>query len=273
MGTTYSVDYDPTYVGPGEGTADTQAGPSAAIWHNCPILQILEDPGKGIIFWDDFLTPPVTPTETAENPAGVSGSYITITSDGAADIQNGGGLGGEVKLNPAASDKHCAMRAGGAIFDLSTGHKPLWFEARVKVGQIANAKGGFFVGLFEGIASTATSPITANGTMANENNVGFQVLEGDGDALVVSHGKAGASGNDVATAAATVAAGTYVKVGFKMANNACEFFANGVLVKTVLASAAKFPEDLPLSPTFAAMGAAANTTGYFMDWWRVVQER
>ena len=36
-------------------SANTNRGPSAAIWADCPVSDIYEDPSKGMHFFDDFL--------------------------------------------------------------------------------------------------------------------------------------------------------------------------------------------------------------------------
>src|SRR4051812_21310007 len=37
------------------GTVDTARGPSAALWGDCPVAVLKEDPSKGTYFFDDFV--------------------------------------------------------------------------------------------------------------------------------------------------------------------------------------------------------------------------
>lgn len=267
MSNTYSTDYDPTLVG--AGSADTTSRPSTAIWHDCPILQITEDPGTGYLIFDDFLEVPTHLTNVANGAAQV-GRYNTFTSNGSV-IKGAAEAGGAAFLNSSASNLAAVLAGGGTPFNLASGQKKLWFEARVKVGTIANAQNGVFVGLFSDTAPAAAVPITAAGAMAADDFVGFHRLEGDGDKFDLVHGDGTAT--QLTADAITLVADTYVKVGMVFNGSQIEFFADGLSVGTLAVGATQYPDSETLGPMIAILGADTEATGVTIDWWRVAQER
>jgi hypothetical protein len=268
MSNTYSTDYDPTLVG--SGSVDTTSRPSAAIWHDCPILQITEDPGTGYLIFDDFLEVPKHLTNVA-NGAAQAGRYSTFLSS-TSTISGAAETGGAAFLTSTGDDLAAVLASGGTPFNLASGQKKLWFEARVKVGSVSNTKNNVFIGLFSDTAPTATVPMTALGAMAADKFVGFHRLEGDGDRFDLVHGDGTAA--TLLADAVTLAANTYVKVGMVFNGSQIEFFADGLSVGTLAASATNYPDSETLGPMIAILGASgSDTTGVYIDWWRVAQER
>jgi hypothetical protein len=267
MSNTYSIDYDPTFVA--SGSVDTTSRPSNAIWHDCPILQITEDPGRGYLIFDDFLEVPKHLTNAA-NGAAQAGRYNTFLSDTSV-ITGAAETGGAAFLSSTASNLAAVLAGGGTPFNLASGQKKLWFEARVKVGSIADSKNNVFIGLFSDTAPTAAVPITAAGAMAADKFVGFHRLEGDGDKFDLVHGDGTAT--TLLADAITLAASTYVKVGMVFDGSQIEFFADGLSVGTLAVGATQYPDSETLGPMIAILGAATEVTGVYIDWWRVAQER
>tara|TARA_R100000655_G_scaffold50244_2_gene87809 strand:+ start:2927 stop:3706 length:780 start_codon:yes stop_codon:yes gene_type:complete len=248
---------------------DTNAAPSPIIWADCPVGEFIEK-GNGYFFQDDFLVVPEPLTNVAEGAA-QAGNYSTFTGADAV-ISSGAGTGGEIFINASASNVGCGIRGGGAPFTFATDAGKFWFEARVKFGTIADDQNGAFIGMFEDVPHTNTVPIAADGTMADENFVGFHRFESDGDKLDIVHKKDSVTQVSVADQVA-LTADTYVKIGMKFANNSMEFYADGVLLTTILNTATSFPSDINLGIIFATLGEAAEDTGVTMDWWRVAQAR
>ena len=248
---------------------DTAAQPSPIIWGDCPVNDMVSA-GTGYFFQDDFLSVAEPVPNLAESVV-QKGTYQTFTGADAV-ITSGTGTGGEIFLNPSASNVGCGIRGGGAPFTFATGAKRLWFEARVKFGTISDSQNGAFIGFHEDIAMTNTSIIAADGTLADENFVGFHRLEGDGDQLDIVHKKDGVTQVSVADQV-TLVADTYVKIGLKFANDSTKFYADGALLTTIAGDATSFPSDINLGLMFMVLGAAAEDTGVTMDWWRCGQLR
>ncbi len=261
----FVTNYDANLVAP-----DTGAGPTAAIWKDCPIIQMQSDPSIGYYIFDDFINAPDHLTNVAAGAAQV-GKYSIFTSNSSV-IGNVAEEGGAVFLNSAANELAAVLRAGGAAFNVASGSKKLWFEARIKAGSIANAQNGFFVGLYEDVAMTATVPIAADGTLATEVFAGFHRLEADGDKLDVVHCD-GSTATTLQADATTLVAGTYVKVGMVFEGDTITFYENGSSVATLAVGATEYPDATTMNPVIAILGAATEATGVTMDWWRVAQLR
>jgi hypothetical protein len=261
----FVTNYDANLVAP-----DTGAGPSAAIWKDCPIIQMQSDPSIGYYIFDDFVNAPDLATNVAAGAAQV-GMYSTFLSDGSA-IGNAAEAGGAIFLNGSDSNEAAILRAGGAAFNLAASSKKMWFEARVKAGTISNDQNGFFVGLYEDVAMTATVPIAADGTLAAEVFAGFHRLEGDGDKLDVVHCD-GSTATTLSADAITLVADTYVKIGMVFEGDTITFYENGSSVGTLAVGATEYPDATTMNPVIAILGEATEATGVTMDWWRVAQLR
>lgn len=262
----------------------TDRGPTPAIWGDCPIAQIIDDPGAGLLFFDDFLSIPVTPPTTEGN----FGQYAVFSSTGGT-ITDAGTLGGAISIGSDGDNEGVGIRTLIAPVNIAQNAGALWFEARLKTSTITDAKHNFLIGLMENTALSATVPITAAGAIADVNFVGFQRPEsakagaGTGGATVnISYKANGVTKVDVATDVTTLVADTYVKLGMKFiprgdkwGNNVLLFYVNGTYVgrKAIPSSAGTdFPNDVNLGLVFAVLNATASTPGTTtLDWWRLAQ--
>lgn len=262
------------------GAVDTTRGPSPAIWADCPIKDIIENPGIGVFFRDDFTSFPITPPTTEGN----WGQYAMFSSTGGTATA-GTGQGGELVIGSDGDNEGVSLRTVSTPFKITRGLKKLWFECRIKFSDIADTKNGLFVGLRENAALDATHPIAAAGTLADENFVGFHRLEGDGDQIDTVYKANGVTQVTVQAdaLASALVADTYVKLGliFEPENdlagtNRIVFFNNNLRMTTSynLASGAgtDFPNDVGLGLVLAMLNATASSPGTnVIDWWQAAQ--
>lgn len=230
-----SVDYKNGLV------VDTARGPSKVIWADCPVLDFIEDPSKGMYIFDDFgITGGWLTTATAGGTTGQwaaygstgavqgdaekEGSVITIGSDGANESATIASLAGSFRITTTST--------------LALNRK-LWFEARVARSSITTVTGDVFVGLADKLTTSGlmvnTIPIsTTDDTLSTQPNlIGFMsnqttaVRGGPTEWSFVYQLAAGTAVfptnlttlmNTVLGAVAT--AGQYVKLGFLFDPNA-----------------------------------------------------
>jgi hypothetical protein len=255
---------------------NTQVGPSPALWADVPILETMQDPAQGFMFFDDFIAPPVILAAGAE---GVWGPYRFFSDTGTTAAQ-GAALGGVLTLGSDGDNEGASIGMNNPSWQIDRALGKLVFEARIKSSSITDTKHGFFLGLMDATALSATVPIAAAGTLADANFVGFHRLEGDGDYVDTVYKANGVTQVTVDTDAQVLVADTYIKLGmiFNPINNELSFWADGEkLTETYTIPAADgtdFPNDVRLAPVFAVLNATATAPGTVsMDWWRIWQAR
>ena len=252
-------------------------GPSPALWADVPILDTILDPNQGFMFFDDFIAPPVILGAGAQAVWG--GNYRFFADTGTTAAQ-GAALGGTITFGSDDDNEGASIGMNNPSWQIDRGQGKLVFEARIKSSTITDTKHGFFLGLIDGSALSATVPIAADGTIADANLVGFHRLEGDGDYVDTIYKANGVTAVTVKADAQELEADTWIKLGFvyNKSNYKLTFYANGVALadtKTIpTADGTDFPNDVRLSPVFAALNATGTTPGTVsMDWWRIWQER
>lgn len=248
-------------------------GPSAAIWADCPWLQILEDPNNGRIFFDDFLSPPVG---TAAGTVLQQGYAIYVDAGGAAQ-----GIAtevcGEFRITTDNTQHdEGSITTGGNVSGMgviaSTGGKDLWFEARVRVNTTTEQ--AFFVGLAEQGCAVVDTLADGTGAFANKDFVGFHILQADSDGLDAVHQILGGARTVVADAAQVVVGDTWYKVGLKydVSAGTLAYYIDGLIVGTVAdVSAVTFPDGEELALLFAMKTPSAAIRYAGLDWWRFAQ--
>lgn len=265
------------------GSANTDRNPSPNIWHDCPWLEIAEGETPGVLFYEDFVSFPITPATTEGN----WGSYAQFSSTGGT-ITAGTGQGGEAIFASDGDNEGASFRSLATPFKITRALKKLWFECRIKTSTIADTKHGFFVGLTDNTAFTATVPIAADGTLADLNLVGFHRLEGDGDYVDSRYRADGVTAVTVGADAQVLVADTYVKLGFVFEpntdshvfsttnQNILSFYGNNLRLadRKQIPSAAgtDFPNDVAMGVAFAVLNATGSTPGNTtVDWIRCAQ--
>jgi hypothetical protein len=251
---------------------------SPAIWGDFPIGQIREDPNIGFFKYDDF----IDFTPVAAGAQALYGNYYGFGSTGGT-VAVADEVGGAITLSSDGDDEGASLAMPMKPAQISRSHKLLCAEFRIKVDTIADTKNGFFLGLADALTLSATVPIAAAGTLADENFVGFHRLEGDGDKLDVVYKADGVTQVTVLADAVTLVADTYVNVGMRFEPRGpaglwyMRFFANNVELSSarlnIIATAGTdFPNDVRMGLVAAILNATGSTPGNLkMDSWALGQ--
>ena len=274
---------DAVTYGSNLGSANTNREPSQTIWGKCPIDQILNGRANGIYLFDDFDTFPHITTPTITTQAVIYGKlfYKAFGSSGGT-LLSGGSQFGDVILAETTVDEGVNLATISLPFKIIRSEANFAFECRLKASHIANDEAGFFVGLQASQTLSATVPIAAAGTLADNNFVGFHRLEGDGDQIDAVYKADGVTqvtqlADAISTSNNTTAAlvaDTYIKLGmlFNASTYVLTWYINGIPLttpKTVPSAAGTdFPNDVNMGLCLAMLvgsGAADNTVT--MDWW------
>lgn len=282
-----SMDYSSTAL----GTENTSVGPSKSIWADCPVLEMIQDPGRGVYFFDDFLglQDPTT--------AKAYGIYLMLDT-GDCTITASPEPGGAIKLFGTTDNEDCGIKLGDAtsapfIIPADSGsYGSLWFECRIKKSAITDALGGFFVGLADETALAANFIADAGNDFGDNDLIGFWNDETDdstGSHVHVVCQKTGADFDTIIDTVEELVADTYVKLGFKynptaLASKRIAFFVNGVEQSTYvgeesgdatvyLGDTTNFPGGEEMAPIAYISQASNSDMTVTMDWWRCAQER
>ena len=243
------------------------AGFSPEIWHDCPILGLMADPGLGVLAGDDF-----TVVQATGFPYELSGTNVTFAAVASYP--------GTALLNCPGTDNdeaHIAFNNDVAGLITCNATNIWWYEARVKLSQIA-AEGGVFVGLLDEAASA--DDILANNSMiltATIDCLGFQIVNAAAPLTYWQTMMQLAARAAVSATAAAVST-SYIKLGMKSVPNAAKtvatitFYVDGVpLADTTTTAATDYPLDQVLIPHFGIKTASAAAFGLTIDWWRAAQ--
>lgn len=270
---------DKVMYGSNLGSADTNRGPSPTIWGKCPVIDITKDPRTGIHQWDDFIEIPhiTTPTITTEAAIGGKLGYKAFGSSGGT-LVSGGSQYGDLVFTETDDNQGIGLATIALPYRIARGYGHVAMEARVKTSVITDNENGFFIGFQGQQTLSATVPIAAAGTLADNNFVGFHRLEGDGDQIDCVY-KANGVTQVTALADASpsaLVAGTYFKVGFFYDDNTkiLTYYINGLPVKSytmATADGTDFPNDVPMGLCAAMLCASNNDSVLTMDWWRAAQ--
>lgn len=257
---------------------NTKRGPSPNIWADCPPLEFFENPGLGFVFNDDFTKQAVLVTPTITTQALYGGGYKAFGSSGGTIISNSE-LGGGLILTESDDNEGFSLATIALPFKIITTGGKLWFEARLKTNTIGDTEHGFFLGLVAQQTLSATVPIAAAGTLADNNFVGFHRLEGDGDQIDCVYKADGVTQVTVQADALTtpLVADTYIKLGMKFDtyDNYLRFYANNLeIAKKLIPSSAgtDFPNDVQLGLCLAALCASNNDAIINLSWWRCAMQ-
>jgi hypothetical protein len=212
---------------------NTDRGPSAAIWGDCPLIGIGEDPASGMGFFDDFIMTGQGPSATGGALAQSQGQWSSYIYQGGL-LSDGATEGGSLAIGSDGDNEGVAISSGAGSFRLVTTstlalNQKLWFEARIKTSTIATAKHDIFVGLYSPFLSSslpaAATPIqTTDDTItAAGHALGFQRKGSVGTDFTALYQLANTTTvypTNLTTLTATVspaqtlAADTFVKLGF-----------------------------------------------------------
>lgn len=270
------------------GSANTNRIGSPTIWGKVPIPQIIAEPGFGIFMFDDFTNFPhiTTPTITTEAAIGGLLGYKAFGSSGGTLLSSGAQYG-EVVFTEATDNEGVSLATIGLPFKLIKGGDNFAFESRQKFNTITDSRQGVFIGLCATQTLSATVPIAAAGTLADNNFVGFHKLEGDGDQLDTVYKADGVtqvslqtdvvSSANVASGSSALVADTYIKTGmyFDGASGVLTFYINGLPLGTTktlpTAAGTDFPNDVTMGLVAAMLLANSTSATMTMDYWGAAQ--
>lgn len=255
--------------------ADTTALPSPRLWSQ--VDAELEKPGLWVHQWEDFGN--MSYTETLPTTVDPWMGMRVFTSSGAT-LAQADEEGGVRTLVEATDNEGLSIAKGIYPFKIDDNLGKLVFEARIKRNEIANTF-GFYCGLIEDVAMTAITPIAADGTLADQNLVGFFQPEGDPDGVDTVYKANGVSAVTVTSDAATLVADTYVKLGMVFnhnKDNRVRWYVNAQETATSksilgLTAGADFPDDVRLGWIFAVLNGATSALSASIDWIRCAQRR
>lgn len=260
---------------------NTSQNPSSSIWRtNFAYEDIVMGNVPGVAHHFDF-----TNFRTSSDVNAAVANWqngLEVFGSGGAPVATLDEIGGGTTISSDGDNEGASIGMMGKPFQISRSYKKLCFEARVKTSTITDTKHGLFLGLIDAAALSATVPIAAAGTLADENFVGFHRLEGDGDAFDTVYKANGVTQVTVGADAVTVVADTWLKLGFVYEPSDSNgvyyltFYKNGIPLadKKQIPSAAgtDFPNDVRLGFVFALLNATASTPGTStIQWARIAQ--
>ncbi len=261
------------------GSVDTTAHPSPAIWSKIPVSEINQDPSRGWHIMERFIQGGLITAPTTE-AALVGIPYSGFGSSGSTQAfldEAGGG----VVLNEATDNEAVYIYTKSKPFQISANLGKAAFECRVKVSAITVNQIGFICGLFDDTAATVVVPLsTANPPIfaTTGNFVGFWGREQDTGAVRTTYVADGVTSVVVQTGVHTFVADTYVKLGMTFnydGDNKLHFYVNNVKqssTKTIPDNTGTdFPADRRLGFFCGHRLGAGTSSDTTIKWWRGAQ--
>lgn len=259
----------------------TKATGLSSFWNDCPLLEMMLDPGVGYYQFDDFLDLGISGTITSDALHNER-AHILYHSFGDATpgtvVTTTNTCGGELVLTNATNNDNVGIRTLHQPYRLSSGSGALWFEARVKPSTITTLEMGILVGLIDAQTMTATMPITAAGALADVNFVGFHQLEADTTGIDCVTMLNGGTVNTVNDAVGTLAVDTYINLGFHMDDSGkITWYIDGAAQPTTDQAddnaATTTPSDIGLGFIACINNGAGTSETLTIDWWKCAQLR
>lgn len=234
------------------------------IWSDCPIEGIKDGTVDGYL--QEF-TPEAFKTSANVNAAIAywADGFNLFGSDGAA-VAVKDAIGGGFTFSSDGDNEGVNFQKINTPFQISRTHGKLWFEAVLATSTIADTKHGFLTGLAETMTLSATVPIAAAGTLADQNFVGWHRLEGDGDYADAVYKANGVTQVTVEGDAQVLVADTKVRLGmiWNPSTYKMEYYGNGIKideVSVISTAGTDFPNDVRMSIFFALLNATGSTPG------------
>lgn len=250
---------------------------SGRVWQNVDVNAIRAGATQGLVQeWNFGTLKPSSNINAAE--AYWDQGLMAFGSDGGSLVYFAGvGLDNGMTVASDGDNEGVGLRSQLVPYRISRADKAFAWELELETSTIADTKNGFFAGLMDNTAATATSPIAAAGTLANVNFVGFHRLEGDGDKLDLVYKADGVTQVTTLADAITLAADTVLRIGmtytpdedpFTSSRYVLRWWLNGAPITTgtsykVIPSAdgTDFPNDVAMGFTFNILNATGSTPG------------
>lgn len=206
---------------------DTSSRWTAGVWEGFPIEAIRNGNVDGFLREWDFATLKPASNVNAAEAYWDQGMRVFGDNGAALTVVNGIGLNATgMSFGSDGDNEGAGIRDQQVQVRLSRADKMFALELVGQTSTITDTKHGFFTGLIEDSAITATSPIAAAGTLADLNFVGFHRLEGDGDMLDLVYKANGITQVSQFTDAITLVAATDFRIGLTF--NPAPDFQNGL---------------------------------------------
>ena len=267
----------------------TSRGFSASLWQKFTDLgDFQNNPSNGYFFYDDFVDFGLPGTQTTEINLGRYKVYNTgsgtVITDAMPHDATPMGLGGIISMLCDTAGDQSVIGTHACPFSLASTAGRLWFEARIATTSIATNMSHIFVGLGNNADVTfgAAIPLAdANATGTAVALLGFNRLEDGLGVLNASYTDEAAVYTDVKASVGSIAAETWVKVGFTFdasrGARCIEFYVNGVKSTTAMSAttlaALTHLDASGLGPVFAQFADSSGTANYtYLDWWACAQE-
>lgn len=194
-------------------------------------------------------------------------------------------VGGVIRLATDATDNNsCEITTGGNVGTLvkipSSGGDIVIFEARWRPTQVTNTY-NFFVGLSQEGCAVDNGLFTDAGASADKDQIGFRVLEADGDACEFVYKTAGQT-VQVTTGLLPLTAGEWNRTGFVFnpnwpAESRLRVYVNNAATSTKLTAtniaAATFPAGEELAIAAGLKNQTTSAQSVDLDWMGVVQAK
>ncbi len=262
-------------------------GFSPAIWDNCPVLRLQNDPQAGFIYFNDFkdgVTVAANSTAAVAAALGTTGAGVTACTAATAGTtisMSSTDANGVVVLATTTDNQDVILSVLGGnntagMVSFVSGKK-LWMECRVSRTTIVDSNMNLFVGFAEeGLVATTTFWSTSD-ALADKDWVGFGSVITDGDKLDTMYNTASASGvpANVTADAVTMAADTFTKLGIYFDGTTINFYQDGVLITDttpLTVTTAGFPDGEEMAFYIAIMNAGGEDTSAKIDWVRIAAE-
>lgn len=229
---------------------DDDIGIVNPMWANCPLLQIVQDPGIAHVHFDDF-------------HRYVAGDWVIATTEtGAATEALADEAGGVLLITNGTADDDSDELQFGTVADMGAillaPSKPMWFEARLKVSD------AILTDMIIGIMETTATPI-GSGVVD-----GVYFLKDDGDANIDFHCEKN-SNDTTADTGVDIVAANYNRYGIYFDGaGEVEFWIDGVLVGT---STTNVPDDELMRFVFGLQNGEAAAKTMSLDYVKWVQLR
>jgi hypothetical protein len=262
-------------------TADTNAGPSPALWGSFPNGEA-RNPSEYYLFEPDLRNAPVFATTVSQmGLITLQDTGVTIQGD---PTQSGVLQWGGMDADNDAGIITAAGNVGTSFVISDSDPRDLWFEIGLKKSSIGNNSMAFFAGLTEEGMTAATDTLLTTDTAALKDldMIGFHVTQAAGGTVTFVYNKAGAGGVTVKIASlATMVAATWIKLGFKFrpygpTERRISVYVNGLVNGTYVTgtniATATFPDGEELVPTLAFKKGEAAISTADVRLWRCAQK-
>jgi len=243
--------------------------PSLAILKNFNIQKLLANPMAGSCLWTDFTNGGLPDVRFIDATYAASAAGKTPTehmSLGATAI-------GEMLL--FTTTEHQKVEGQWACPIVVSGGNPWAFGIRVKQSVLTDSRANYFAGLMLGQQLTGELIVDA-GTLQTEGSIGFQLKEGDGNAIDLVYDETGQSQNEHDDDYVVPVADTYDVLELYCDGTTIQGYANGVVTGTAISAsdiaAADFPTAKTLVPSICLSAAHADDFTMTADWMYAVQE-